>query len=56
MSRLKKNHHFNVDIKKKGSTFTKCNVCESLKDFISKLGKNSNDARKYEMRLKKPLA
>jgi hypothetical protein len=56
MSKLKKRHHVNVDVRKKGSIFTKCNACESLNDFISKLGKNSNDARKYEMRLKKPLA
>jgi hypothetical protein len=33
--------------KKKGSIFAKCNVCESLKDLISKLGKNRNNVIKY---------
>jgi hypothetical protein len=44
MSRLRKRHHFNVDVRKKGFVFAKCIVCESLKDLISKLGKNNSDA------------
>jgi hypothetical protein len=30
-------------------------MCKSLKDLISKLGKNSSDARKYELKLRKHL-
>jgi hypothetical protein len=52
---LRKRYHFNVDVRKKRSIFTKCTICESLRDLISKLGKNSNDARKYEIWLKKHL-
>jgi hypothetical protein len=33
--------------------FVECNVCESLKDLISKLGKNNNEALKYEVKLRK---
>jgi hypothetical protein len=55
MSRLKKKHHFNVDARKRGSMFIKCTVCESLKDLISKLGKNSNDVKEYGLKLKKHL-
>jgi hypothetical protein len=44
MSRLKKIHHFNVDVRKRGSIFAKCTMRESLKDLISKLGRSSNDA------------
>ncbi len=33
----------------------KCIVCESLKDLISKLGKNNNEALKYEAKLKKHI-
>jgi hypothetical protein len=39
MNMLKKRHHFNVDVQKRRSIFTKCTMCESLKDLISKLGK-----------------
>jgi hypothetical protein len=35
--------------------FAKCNVCESLKDLISKLGKHNNNAIEYEMKLKKQI-
>ncbi len=35
--------------------FTKWVVCESFKDSISKLGKNSNEALEYEMKLKKHI-
>jgi hypothetical protein len=55
MSKLKKRHHFNVDVIKKGSIFAKCSLCESLKDLISKLGRNNSDMRKYEMKLRKHL-
>ncbi len=41
MSRLRKRHHLNVDVRKQGSVFAKCTIYESLKDLISKLGKNS---------------
>jgi hypothetical protein len=55
MNKLRKRHHLNVDVRKRGSMFTKCIMCESLKDLISKLGKNSSDAREYELRLRKHL-
>jgi len=41
--------------KKKNSIFAKCNVCKSLKDLISKLGRNYNYAREYELKLKNHL-
>jgi len=52
MSRLKKKHHLNADVRKRGFMFAKCIVCESLKDLISKLGKNSNEVLEYEVKLK----
>jgi hypothetical protein len=55
MNRLRKRHHFNVDVRKKGSIFVNCIVCEYFKNSISKLGKNSNDVKKYELKLKKYL-
>ncbi len=45
----------NVDVRKQGSEFVKCIVYESLKDLISKLGKHSNDALKYEVNLRKHI-
>jgi len=33
--------------------FAKCTICVSLKDLISKLGKNSNEVLKYEAKLRK---
>jgi hypothetical protein len=50
MSRLRKRHH-----RKQGFVFVKCTVYESLKDLISRLGKNSNEALKYEAKLKKHI-
>jgi hypothetical protein len=35
--------------------FAKCIVCESLKDLISKLGNNSNEALEYEAKLIKHI-
>ncbi len=55
MSRLRKRHHLNVDVRKQGSMFMKYTVCESLKDLISKLGKNSNEVLKYELKLIKHI-
>jgi hypothetical protein len=55
MSRLKKRHHFNMDVWKTWSIFAKCTMCESLKDLISKLGRNNNDVKKYELKLKKHI-
>jgi len=42
-------------VRKQGSLFVKCTICESLKDLISKLGKNSNDALEYEVKLRKHI-
>jgi hypothetical protein len=55
MNRLRKRHHFIVDVGKKGSIFANCIVCEYFKDSISKLGKNSSDVKEYELKLKKYL-
>jgi hypothetical protein len=38
---VEKEKNLNVDVWKRGSAFVKCIVCESLKDLISKLGKNN---------------
>jgi hypothetical protein len=53
MSRLRKIHHLYVDVRKRGSVFAKCIMCESLKDLILKLGKNNGDVKEYELKLKK---
>jgi hypothetical protein len=55
MNKLRKKHHFNVDVRKISSIFAKCILCESLKYVISKLGRDNNDAREYELKLKKHL-
>jgi len=52
MSQLMKKYHFNVNVQKRGSTFAKCIVCESLKDLISKVGQNSASAMEHEFNLK----
>jgi hypothetical protein len=53
MSPLRKKHHLNVDVKKCGSHFAKCTICESLKDLISKVGENNVGAKAHEMKLQK---
>jgi hypothetical protein len=55
MSRLRKRHHLNVNVWKWRSMFVKCTICESLKDLISKLGKNSNAALEYDAKLRKHI-
>jgi ribosomal protein L33 len=55
MSRLKKRHHLNVNVRKWGSIFAKCTVCESLKYLTSKLGKNSNEVLEYEAKQRKHI-
>jgi hypothetical protein len=55
MIKLRRRHHFNVDVRKKGSIFAKCTMCESLKELISKLVNNIIDVRKYELKLRKYL-
>jgi hypothetical protein len=50
MSHLRKKHHLNVDVRKRGSNFAKCTSCESLKDLISKVGKNVG-AKEHELKL-----
>jgi len=55
MSRLRKKHHLNVDMWKRGLLLAKCIICESLKDLISKLGRNNIDAKEYELKLKKHI-
>jgi len=55
MNRLRKRHHWNLDVRKWGLVFAKCTVCESLKDLISKVKKNSNEAIEYEGKLRKHI-
>jgi hypothetical protein len=55
MSRLKKRRHLNFDVRKHGFMFTKCTICESLKDLIFKLKKNSNEVLEYETKLRKHI-
>ncbi len=55
MSRLKKKHHLNVNVQKQGFVFVKCTIYESLKELISKLGKNNNEVLKYEAKLRKHI-
>ncbi len=55
MNKLRKRHDLNVDVRKKGFVFVKCIMCETLTNLISKLGKNSNDVREYELKLRKQL-
>jgi hypothetical protein len=51
MIHLRKKHHLNVDVRKRGSKFAKCTSCELLKDLISKVGKNNVGAKEHEMKL-----
>jgi hypothetical protein len=55
MNMLEKRHHLNVDVWKRRLIFAKCTMCESLKDLISKLGRNNNDAKEYELKLRKHI-
>jgi hypothetical protein len=49
----KRKKHLNVDVRKKGSIFAKCIICESLKDLISKVGKNNLSVKEHGIKLKK---
>jgi hypothetical protein len=42
-----------MDVQKRGSIFTKCTICESLKDLISKVGKNNLYVKEHKIKLKK---
>jgi hypothetical protein len=53
MNQLRKKFHINVDVGKKGSTFAKCTICKSLKDLMSKVGKNNANAKEHELKLKR---
>jgi hypothetical protein len=53
MNQLKKKYDFNVDVQRRGSNFAKCVVCESFKNFISKVGKNSASGKEHELKLKR---
>ncbi len=52
MNRLKKRHHLDVDMRNRILVLAKCIMCESLKDFISKLGRKNIDAKEHELKLK----
>ncbi len=53
LSWLRNKCHLSVDVRKRGLTFAKCIICESLKDLISKVGKNSVNAKEHELKLKR---
>ncbi len=53
MNSLKTKKHLNLDVRKRGFVFAKCIVCESLKDFISKVRKNNPSVKEHEFKLKK---
>jgi hypothetical protein len=53
MNQLKRKYYLNVDVLKRGSTFTKCTVCESLKGLISKVRKNNVSVKEHELKLKR---
>jgi len=53
ISQLTKKCHLNVDVQKRGFTFAKCTICESLKDLISKVGKSSASGKEAQMKLKR---
>jgi len=52
MSQLKKKYDFNIDVQIRGSNFAKCAICESLKNFISKVGKSNASGKEHELKLK----
>jgi hypothetical protein len=50
MKQLRKKKHLNVDVRKRGFFFSKCTICESLKDLISKVRKNNPSVKEYEIK------
>jgi hypothetical protein len=50
MNWLRRKYHLDVDVWKIGSTFAKCTICKSLKDLISKVGKNSVSANELKLK------
>ena len=44
VSRMKKRVFKNVEVKKGGSTFSKCSECNELKEFIAATAKGSPEA------------
>ncbi len=42
-----------MDVQKKGFTFAKCIVCESLKDLILKVGEKNASEKESQMKLKR---
>jgi len=49
---IEKEKHLNMDVQKRGSAFAKCTVCESLKDFISKVGKTNPCVKSMKLNLR----
>ena len=47
VSRMKKRAFRNVDVKKVGSTFSKCSECMELKEFQCAATRNSMDEKKW---------
>jgi hypothetical protein len=42
-----------MDVQNRGFVFAKCTICESLKDLISKVGKNNPSVKEHEIKFKK---
>jgi ribosomal protein L32 len=50
VSRMKKRAFRNVDVKKAGSTFSKCSECTELKEFQCAATRNSAEEKKWQCR------
>ena len=56
ISRMKKRAFRNVDVKKAGSTFSKCSECMELKEFQCAAIRNSMDEKKWQRRFDEHMA
>ncbi len=52
LSWLRKKYHLYVNVQKRGLTFAKHIVCESLKTLKSKVGNTNAIVKEHEMKLK----
>jgi hypothetical protein len=50
VSHMKKRAFRNVDVKKAGSTFSKCSECTELKEFQCVAIRNSTEEKKWQRR------
>jgi ribosomal protein L32 len=56
ISRMKKRAFRNVDVKKAGSTFSKCSECTELKEFQCATARNSTEEKKWQRRFDEHMA